>query len=347
MQKVKFEAVIGNPPYQESTVNTSDTSVYDKYLDIGYSISSIGCFITPAKFLFNVGKTPKQWNNEMLNDEHLKLVKLEMDVQKIFPDSKFEGGVAITIRNTNETYKKIQLCTSYPELTSLAKKVINYSHFISLSSRIFLQNKFNLKVLYADFPSLIDKIGSHGKERRLTTSIFDTVPLVFSDTKELSDAIKILGLNDSGRNYKFIKKKYLDIVPQLSQYKVVLPKSNGSGAIGKTVPTQLIGTPLILNPGEGFTQSFIGIWATDDYFEAVAAMKYIKTCFVRALLGVLKVTQDNNVDTWTYVPCPNFKNDFSIDWSKSIPEIDQQLYRKYDFSPEEIAFIESMIKPME
>ena len=346
-EKVKFEAVIGNPPYQENILNTSDPSIYDKFIDIGYSISSIGCFITPAKFLFNVGKTPKQWNKRMLDDEHVRLVELEMDVGKFFPDAKFEGGVAITLRNENQTFKKIQLCTSYTELTLLAKRVINHTTFSPLSNRIFLQNKFNLKALYSEFPSLINTIGSHGKERRLTTSIFDTVPLIFTDKNERPDDVKILGLSANSRVYKYICKKYLDITTQLTQYKVVLPKSNGSGAIGKTVPTQLIGTPLILNPNEGFTQSFIGIWATNNYSDAVAAMKYIKTCFVRALLGILKVTQDNNADTWAYVPLQDFTENSDIDWSKPIPEIDQQLYRKYNLSDEEIAFIEKMIKPME
>ena len=147
----------------------------------------------------------------------------------------------------------------------LAKRVINHTTFSPLSNRIFLQNKFNLKAHYSEFPSLINTIGSYGKERRLTTSIFDTVPLISTDKNERPDDVKILGLSANSRVYKYICKKYLDITTQLTQYKVVLPKSNGSGAIGKTVPTQLIGTPLILNPNEGFTQSFIGIWATNNY----------------------------------------------------------------------------------
>lgn len=346
-ETVKFEAVIGNPPYQKNIINTSDSSIYDKFLDIGYLLSPIGCFITPAKFLFNVGKTPEKWNERMLNDEHLQLIKLEMDSTKIFPDAKFEGGIAITYRDETRFFEKIQICTSYPELTSLSKRIVNHPDFLPLSDVIFLQSKFNLKKLYDEKPSLKKIVGSHGKERRLTTSIFDTIPSIFHNEKEFSDDIKILGLGENGRIYKYIYKKYLEVSTRINQYKVVLPKSNGSGAIGKTIPTQLIGTPLILNPYESFTQSFIGIFSSDNYFQVNAAFKYVKTCFARALLGILKVTQDNNVDTWAYVPLQDFTEHSDIDWSKSIAEIDQQLYYKYNLSDDEIAFIEKMIKPME
>ncbi len=78
----------------------------------------------------------------------------------------------------------------------------------------------------------------------------------------------------------------------------------------------------------------------------MSALKYVKSKFARTLLGILKVTQHNSKETWRFVPLQNFTSKSDIDWSKSIPEIDQQLYEKYHLTDEEIAFIESMIKPM-
>ena len=75
-------------------------------------------------------------------------------------------------------------------------------------------------------------------------------------------------------------------------------------------------------------------------------LKYVKTKFARVLLGILKITQGNKKSVWKFVPLQNFTTASDIDWSKSIPEIDQQLYAKYGLSVEEIEFIESMIKPM-
>lgn len=75
-------------------------------------------------------------------------------------------------------------------------------------------------------------------------------------------------------------------------------------------------------------------------------MKYTKTRFARALLSVLKVTQDNTPAKWKYVPLQNFTSSSDIDWSKSVHEIDQQLYKKYGLTNEEIQFIETNVKEM-
>ena len=75
-------------------------------------------------------------------------------------------------------------------------------------------------------------------------------------------------------------------------------------------------------------------------------LKYLKSKFCRAMLSVLKVTQMNNKDVWKYVPLQDFTPTSDIDWSQSIPEIDQQLYAKYGLDESEIAFIESHVKEM-
>lgn len=76
-------------------------------------------------------------------------------------------------------------------------------------------------------------------------------------------------------------------------------------------------------------------------------MNYVKTKFARCLLGTLKATQHNPRDTWANVPLQDFTTSSDINWSASVADIDQQLYRKYGLSADEIAFIEKMIKPME
>ena len=97
----------------------------------------------------------------------------------------------------------------------------------------------------------------------------------------------------------------------------------------------------------GYTQSFIGIGAFEKKECAIACCKYIKTKFARALLGILKVTQHNPIETWLYVPMQDFTEHSDIDWRASVIGIDKQLYAKYKLSPDEISFIETMIKPME
>ena len=315
-------------------------------MNIGYAVAKKACFITPAKFLFNVGKTPKEWNKKMLNDEHLTVAMCEMDCTKIFSESKFEGGVVITYRDSEVEFGKIETFTPFPLLNKIRSKVVNATDFSSLSSIVYPQNKFNLKKLYEDYPDCKEKIGSKGKEKRLTTSIFETID-IFKTTATSESDISILGLIGNNRVQRFINVKYLETHKNLKKYKIAIPKSNGSGAIGKVIPTPLIGEPVLLSPYSGFTQSFISMGAFDSYEEAQAILKYVKSKFARTLLGVLKATQDNNKDTWEFVPLQDFTANSQIKWDKSIVEIDQQLYAKYNLTEEEISFIESMIKPME
>mgnify|MGYP003558630699 CR=1 FL=1 len=95
-----------------------------------------------------------------------------------------------------------------------------------------------------------------------------------------------------------MSERYLDSDSTLYDYTVIVPKSNGSGALGETLSTPLIGEPLIGEPLIGYTQSFIGIGKFKDKDECIACFKYIKTKFCRVMLGTLKVTQDNNKGTW-------------------------------------------------
>ena len=102
-----------------------------------------------------------------------------------------------------------------------------------------------------------------------------------------------------------------------------------------------------MNPLVGFTETFISIGAFDKELEAQNALKYIKSKFARTMLGVLKITQDNPRDKWQKVPLQDFTISSDIDWTKSISEIDQQLYKKYGLDQTEIDFIESKVKAMD
>ena len=139
-----------------------------------------------------------------------------------------------------------------------------------------------------------------------------------------------------------MKRKYVDYPNNLPKWKVFVPKSNGSGALGEVLSTPLIGKPLI-----GHTQTFMSIGCFDTEQEAQNLLKYIKSKFARTMLGVLKVTQDNPPKTWKYVPLQDFTSSSDIDWTKSVHEIDLQLYDKYGLTAEERNFIETNVKEMD
>ncbi|MEG1622881.1 MAG: Eco57I restriction-modification methylase domain-containing protein [Alistipes sp.] len=338
---MKFKAIVGNPPYQVTKEGTSDSPIYHLFMDISYKMCDKVSLITPARFLFNAGKTPKSWNEQILKDKHFKVVWYKQKSSDVFPNVDIKGGVAVTFRDAKQNFGGIGTFTDFEELNSIYQKVVFTDDFTTFSDIIFAQNKFNLDELYKDHPHYTSIIGSDGREKRLTTSIFEQLD-VFTNTKSNDDDLTILGLIKNNRTYKYIPAKYIESHQNLLKYKVFVPKSNGSGAIGEVLSTPLIGEPLI-----GSTQSFISIGAFDNKQEASAMLKYIKSRFSRVMLGVLKVTQDNSKNVWRYVPLQDFTAQSDIDWSKSITEIDKQLYAKYGLSEDEITFIESMIKPME
>ena len=107
-----------------------------------------------------------------------------------------------------------------------------------------------------------------------------------------------------------------------------------------------LSSPIIAIPGEGATDTFVSIGKFHTLDECENLSKYLKSKFSRALLGVKKVTQDNPKSVWTCIPMQDFTSKSDIDWSKSIPEIDRQLYSKYRLSLEEMEFIETHVQEM-
>ena len=339
---MKFDFVIGNPPYQEETVGTSDTPVYDRFMDASFVVSKKALLITPARFLFNAGKTPSVWNKKMLNDEHFKVLDYYPVSDKVFSNTDIKGGVAVTYRDETQKLGPIGVFTTYPELNSIYKKVTSNMEQGGLTDLFYMQNKFKLNTLYADYPQYKNIIGSEGKERRLTAAILYQLD-VFTEAQEKDEDVAIIGVINNKRVKRYIDRKYLDLEKtNLNKWKVLVPKSNGSGVLG-----EVLSTPLIAEPTMGYTQTFLGIGAFDNESEAQAAYKYIISKFARTMLGVLKITQDNPPEKWKYVPLQDFTNHSDIDWTKSVHEIDLQLYDKYGLSADERNFIETHVKAMD
>ena len=343
---MKFDFIIGNPPYNQEAqkTSTSDDPVYHLFMDAVFPISDKVMLITPARFLMKAGKTPAKWNQKMLSDEHFRVVYYENDSTKIFPSALIPGGIAITYHDNLQDFGAIGEFVYFPELISIDKKVMAVSSF-TLDKIIYSQNKFNLSNLYLDYPDMRNKIGSDGKDKRFRQIVMERFPFLFTEN-ESTDAMRTLGLIKRQRAYRYIKRCYVEVEDWIDKYKVFVPFSNGaSGTLGEQA-ARLISKPVLGLPGDGITQTFIGVGAFATKIEAENLLKYINSKFARVLLGILKVTQGNKPETWRHVPLQDFTPASDIDWSKSIPEIDQQLYAKYGLSDDEIAFIESHVKEM-
>ena len=340
-KEMKFDAVVGNPPYQEENGSTRKPPIYHLFYDMAFRLAPIVSLITPARFLFEAGQTPQNWNKKMLNDEHFKVIKYFSNTKDVFDTVDIKGGIVITMRNCNEFYGKLSTFTSYEELNTIVDKVKKCISFCSIKSLVSSQGiyRFSDKI-FSVHPEIYNITGK-GTGAKIISRIVDLMPQVFVENPVNSQYVEILSKSRSGRIVRYISRDYLQNNEYIDTYNVSLPESNGAGAFDQ------FSSPVITIPGVGVTDTFISIGTFNNLIEAEHLLKYIKSKFLRALLGVKKATQHNPKDTWDFVPLQDFTENSDIDWSKSIAEIDQQLYKKYNLSDEEIAFIESMIKPME
>ena len=344
---MKFDFIIGNPPYQEDAIGDNKNftpPVYHKFIDEVYCVGNKVELIHPARFLFDAGATPKEWNRKMLNDPHFKVVYYEPKSGNVFSGPDIRGGVAITYHDKTKNFVAIEIYTVFEELNTILQKVKACGEFKSLSAIVFSRTEYRLTpLIHQDYPNAKDDL-SNGHLFDMSTNIFDCLPYIFHDKKpqDTEEYVRICGLvKAKDRVSKWIRRRYIKEPKNFTKYKVFVPKSNGSGSLGEVLSTPLIGQPLI-----GHTETFISIGCFDTEAEAQSALKYIKTKFARGMLGVLKITQDNPPEKWKYVPLQDFTDKSDIDWSQSIAEIDQQLYKKYGLDEKEITFIETHVKEM-
>ena len=341
--KVKFDVVIGNPPYQEDTNNNRDNPLYHNFMNIAYELSDKAILITPARFLFNAGQTPTSWNKKMLLDEHLKVIYYVQNSSVVFPNTDIKGGVVVTYRDVSQKFGAIGQFVSEPKLNGILHKVLNHSSFSSLNEIHFGNSTYKLTPeVYLKYPEFNDRI-SKAERMSIGSNIFIRFPEIFTDEKLDTDDVRIYGREGNERKYKWTSRTFVAEHPNLYKYKVFVTGANGNGVLGETLSTPVIG-----EPGTGYTQTFISFGAFENKFDAESLLKYFKTKFLRIMLGTLKITQNNKTKAvWQNVPLQDFTVDSDIDWSKSISEIDQQLYKKYGLSDEEITFIEEKVKEME
>ncbi len=340
----KFDVVIGNPPYQEEAQGegTRDTPVYHQFMDAAYEVGTKAVLITPARFLFNAGFTPKTWNEKMLADPHLTVPIYVRDSSELFPGTKIRAGIAVTYRDESRAGAPITTFTAYSELNTVLHKVVeagggSLEELGITSSRSY---RYTAK-LYEDHPEAL-ALRPAGNSALVNTNTFEQFSFLYQADKPAdgSDYVQLLGVIKNKRLFRWIRTDYVTGPEGFDKFKVAVPAANESKKLGQ------MAAPQVLGPRVGVTQTFLTIGAFETESEAQACFAYVKTKFARAMLYVLKVTQHNPRSAWKFVPAQDFSSASDIDWTTTIPEIDAQLYAKYGLDADEISFLENEIVPM-
>lgn len=342
---MKFALVIGCPPYREEIAAGRKSVVPSSYppiMDRAYQISERVVLIHPARFLIDTWNAPKAWKESLLRDPHLKVLWYEADSQNVFPGTRIPGGVTITYWDSTREFRRADTFAVFPELNTIWEKVSS-QEADSLMDIVHEPPSFRLAALCAEHPEYLAIIGN---DERFRNDAFAGLPVFAKAKTDVSD-LAVIGIVGGKREWRYFPQKYVQSNSEnLRKYKVLLSVANGaSGTLGKA-PVRLMTKPFLGIPDTAATQSFLSFGAFETEAEAGACLKYMKSRFARTMLGVLKTSQDINRETWKYVPLQNFTAASDIDWSKSIPEIDRQLYEKYGLSEREIRFIDSHVKEM-
>lgn len=343
-EKMKFNAVVGNPPYQENIAGRSDQPpVYHLFYEASFALADISSLISPARFLFEAGKTPLDWDKKMLYDEHLKVVKYYPNSKDIFSTVDIKGGVVIILRNKNKNYGAIKTFVPQNIVRDIIDKVIKKLQE-NIGKIVYSNTSYKYSDLFFGENKDFKKRVSGGSSKYLSSSVFDKFPEVFFK-EQPNDGIryaKIIGRKGNQRIMMFFKENYLIPPKNYYNYKVLLASSNGTGQFGET-----LSDTIIAKPGVGSTETFVSIGNFDTINEAINLEKYIKTKFYRLMLNTKKVTPGNkNSKVFENIPLQDFTYNSDINWKVSISEIDEQLYKKYGFISEEIDFIEKNVQEM-
>lgn len=340
-EEMKFNAVVGNPPYQSNLDSGRSLAkqLFPKFIEICIKINpQYWSLITPQKWFTADGQDnsfPKL--RELIRtDNHIQIIFSD-DGKKLFPNTEL-GVVSYYLWNSHHVGN-----VKFVE-RGIAPCEMSRPLFEDGLDIILPQNKFVAiikKVVRGEFVSLNtistgrDAFGINGKgfEKRSSASSF-------------KGAVKVQCAYEEVRYVKrsMVAQKGVAI---LDSYKVFTSKGNGGAGLltdGKAV--SILGKAYVAEPGTACTDSLIPFGKFNSRSQADNLQKYMGTKFLRFLVGILKVSQNLYQNVYSFVPLQNFTKNSDIDWSKSLSEIDQQLYKKYKLSHDEVVYIESMIKPM-
>lgn len=323
---MKFDVIIGNPPYQLSDGGGRDSSaipLYDKFVIQAMKLSPrYLIMIVPARW-YTGGKGLDAFRDKMLNDERLSIIHDFPETKDCFPGLNIRGGIC---------YFKWDSCHQGKSLIVNHVKGEEYTMERSLK-----EGKVPMLIRYNKAISILRKVQKFNEET-FNNIVSSRNP--FGLPSNFSGYSKRYSFGNPIKLYRFGEKGYIlqsQVVKNhqwIERYKVLVSKASPGG---DEYPHSIVSQPIVSEPNSVCTETYLVIKDVDSRTEAENLVSYIKTRFFRFMMSLVKNTQNISKASYTFVPL----QDFSHPWT------DEMLYRKYKLSSDEIAFIESMIRPME
>jgi site-specific DNA-methyltransferase (adenine-specific) len=323
---MKFDVIIGNPPYQlGSDGGTRDIPIYNKFIEQAKKINPrFLSMIIPSRWMAS-GLGLSEFRNVMLTDRCIRKIVDYPDSNDVFIGVEIKGGICYFLRERdNEGECEVTTIRNNEIIGPIARNLQEFDILVRDSRALPI-----LRKILSKKESSITDILSVDKEFGWTSN--------FSEFHEnrINGDVPLYYIRKGKRGIGWISKKNINkSVHLVDKWKVMIPKAGSDG--GKKIPDLVLGKSLIANSPSVCTQSFLFFYLESED-EAVSLESYYHTRFFRFLVSLRKFTQDATRSTYTWVPMQKW-NDL---WT------DEKLYKKYELTKDEIDFIERMIRPME
>lgn len=353
---MKFTAVVGNPPYQETNANNKmSRSIYPIFVEQSTKVSDIVSLVIPARWMSGEDGPYRETSGfvDKMKSFGIKSFTLFPNSRDVFSGVDVKGGICyFVIKKCYEgkvNYSLVDNKNVFQDMVDFSNKlddniIIRFPELINIVEKIdyTVQDDKFTEPINASMKTLVSSRNPFGFISDFFVKNNEKVDRI-SEERVLPDDYKIIGLIKGKREFRYIPNQALKKnIEGAKAYKVFIPRANGSGVFGEVFSTPMLGSPMLI-----CTDTFLQVGQFDNSVEAENLLKYIKTKFFRAMVGVKKTAVFNYKDAFSFVPIQDFTPKSDIDWSKSIEEVDKQLYKKYSLSDKEIAFIEEKVRPME
>lgn len=335
---IQFDAVVGNPPYQEGDggAQKSAKPIYNVFVNIGKKLQPeyISIIMPTRWYAGGKGKELDDFRDEMLSDNHIKELHDFLHPEEIFPGTNNRGGICYFSREKlfDNTQTGVTIVTHEGE----GKTHISHRSLKTRDLDIFVRDSRAITILNKVVPTdsvetMVDSISP--RKPFGIDGAFIKSPSYKQSVVGLKKPIKCYG---KSKSVGFVEKSLIRAHTEwISKWKVYMPYANNIGTeLNDDNQNSFVGAPNTI-----CTETFLVVGADLNLDENKAnnLCNYLKTKFARYMLSLAKISQHGTAKTYRFVPV----QDFSRAWT------DTELYTKYHLDESEIAFIESMIKPMD
>ncbi len=318
---MQFDVIIGNPPYQldDGGYGTSAAPIYQLFVEKALNLlPRYAVFVTPSRWMAG-GKGLDKYREQMLSDRRMRSIVDYPKLYEAFPGVKIRGGISYFLwdREHNGPCTVETIWEGQPTGPSVARYLDAYDVLVRRNEAV----------------PILDKVSSK-KERTLDQRVSSRKP--FGLATNFKGKLTAAGLKNPVKLFEnqrvgWIEGRVIAVNPEwIDKWKVLMTAVQGTSA---AVETKFLSKPIIAEPGTACTETYLVAGHFENENEAKNYAKYLRTRFVRFLVSIRKSTQHATRDVYSFVP------DLPVnqEWN------DTKLYKRYELSKDEIAFIESQV----